>query len=38
MNACDFAVLGIILAVGFVLLIVGTIVFKRLEPAFAKIL
>lgn len=34
----DFAVLAVILATGVVIIIIGTIVFKRLEPAFAKIL
>ncbi len=34
----DFEVLAVILAIGVVFTIIGTIVFKRLEPAFAKIL
>jgi ABC-type polysaccharide/polyol phosphate export permease len=34
----DLATLGIILATGVVFLVIGTLVFKRLEPAFAKVL
>jgi ABC-type polysaccharide/polyol phosphate export permease len=34
----DVAVLAVILASGLVILVVGTILFKRLEPAFAKVL
>jgi homopolymeric O-antigen transport system permease protein len=34
----NFTVLAVILAVGVVFTIIGTIVFKRAEPAFAKIL
>jgi ABC-type polysaccharide/polyol phosphate export permease len=34
----DFGILAVILASGVVFTIIGTIVFKRLEPAFAKIL
>jgi lipopolysaccharide transport system permease protein len=34
----DFALLGIVLLSGIVLLVIGTLVFKRLEPAFAKVL
>lgn len=34
----DFTVLAVILAFGVVFTIIGTILFKRLEPAFAKIL
>jgi lipopolysaccharide transport system permease protein/teichoic acid transport system permease protein len=34
----DLVLLGIVLAIGLVLLVLGTLVFKRLEPAFAKVL
>jgi len=34
----DFALLAAVLAASIVLLVIGTIVFKRLEPAFAKVL
>jgi homopolymeric O-antigen transport system permease protein len=34
----DFGLLGAVLGASFLLLILGTIVFKRLEPAFAKVL
>jgi len=34
----DLMVLAVIFAIGVVILLIGTIVFKRLEPAFAKIL
>ena len=34
----DLAVLAVIFATGVVILVIGTIVFKRLEPAFAKVL
>jgi len=34
----DFGILAVIFATGIVITIIGTIVFKRLEPAFAKIL
>jgi ABC-type polysaccharide/polyol phosphate export permease len=34
----DFQVLGLIFASGIVITIIGTLVFKRLEPAFAKVL
>ena len=34
----DFDVLALIFAIGIVITVAGTIVFKRLEPAFAKIL
>jgi lipopolysaccharide transport system permease protein len=34
----DLPLLGIVLVAGLVLLVVGTLVFKRLEPAFAKVL
>ncbi len=34
----DLVALGFVLGVGVLLLVVGTITFKRLEPAFAKVL
>ena len=34
----DLTMLAIIFAVGMVLLVIGTLIFKRLEPAFAKVL
>ena len=34
----DFEMLGIIFASGVVIVIIGTVVFKRLEPTFAKVL
>jgi ABC-type polysaccharide/polyol phosphate export permease len=34
----DFGLLGAVLGASFILLILGAIVFKRLEPAFAKVL
>jgi ABC-type polysaccharide/polyol phosphate export permease len=34
----DFMMLAVIFATGIVFIIIGTIVFKRLEPAFAKLL
>jgi ABC-type polysaccharide/polyol phosphate export permease len=34
----DFQMLAIILAVGVVIIIIGTLIFKRLEPAFTKVL
>ena len=34
----DFAVLAVIFTSGIVFIIIGTFVFKRLEPAFAKVL
>jgi lipopolysaccharide transport system permease protein/teichoic acid transport system permease protein len=34
----DFTILAVILVIGVVFTIIGTIIFKRLEPAFAKIL
>jgi lipopolysaccharide transport system permease protein/teichoic acid transport system permease protein len=37
-TAPDFTVLALILVSGLVILVIGTIIFKRLEPAFAKIL
>lgn len=37
-RAPDFMLLGLVFALSLLLLIVGTIFFKRLEPAFAKVL
>jgi len=37
-RAPDFALLGTVLAGSVVLLVIGTIFFKRLEPSFAKVL
>ena len=34
----DFGLLAAILVAGFVIIVIGTLVFKRLEPAFAKVL
>ncbi len=34
----DFAMLAVILVVGVIITIIGTLIFKRLEPAFAKVL
>jgi ABC-type polysaccharide/polyol phosphate export permease len=34
----DFQMLAVIFASGIVIIIIGTIIFKRLEPAFAKVL
>jgi lipopolysaccharide transport system permease protein/teichoic acid transport system permease protein len=34
----DFAMLAVIFVTGIVFIVIGTIVFKRLEPAFAKLL
>ncbi len=30
--------LAVIFAIGVVIIVIGTIIFKRLEPAFAKVL
>jgi ABC-type polysaccharide/polyol phosphate export permease len=37
-RAPDFVLLGIVFGASLILLIVGTIFFKRLEPSFAKVL
>jgi ABC-type polysaccharide/polyol phosphate export permease len=34
----DWGLLGVIFAAGLVIIVLGTLVFKRLEPAFAKVL
>ena len=34
----DFQTLAVIFAMGVVIIIIGTLIFKRLEPAFAKVL
>ena len=34
----DFQMLAIVFAIGIVIILIGTIFFKRLEPAFAKVL
>ena len=34
----DFQMLGVIFASGIVIILIGTIIFKRLEPSFAKVL
>jgi ABC-type polysaccharide/polyol phosphate export permease len=34
----DFQMLAIVFTIGIVIILIGTIIFKRLEPAFAKVL